>query len=1458
AVYDVLTSVGRGEDPVGVMGRHVIVGLLGASRPDGWAFVERLLLAAQRQEGLRQSILEVADEGHPEAFDRLIDIVLDQDLLRFAATVRAVGVWIGFRADVEQIPDAKHRLEQLRLYRRDRGARQAAIEDGDGWETYTALCALAMTDVVEAMAAARTVVAARPAGARAAAVRFHGATQLQSGDGLLWRTLDDEDLTVAWLAFDIVRYWPPDNAPSDAFDRLARLAHRLPDKERPLDPIGIEEGPAAVSRAPVVNAMFRLRGARPLSDFLPWIASMDPWTRESLAGAIADAGPRLTPDLRDPVLAMVGDRSPGVRAAAVAAMGKLRVHPTDAPPLEGLLTRKAGDLRRGVIGLLASMPEHEVVRSADRLWVGDTAQRDAACELLREVKGRPAAVEAATRFATSALSPRQAELLADVTGASAAPSYADDPGLGLYDPHRRAPTPAPSAPSRRRSFTSTTALRIVGALDDVAEAHRDTPLTFGSWQGAQDVLLADARWLPSPFQRRYRGLDGQDDGAGAGAGLILPEVFRRWWKNRPSDLRDGADDLDALRAMISLDVRRFGGYVSLHHQQARWWKELMDQLGGGRTGEIRHPAVVTHVLSWLLCEHVTVATVDECLDALAATAAGVPASALRALDTGSDRTGRRWDADFRHLMIEHPWLSVLFGLHGQRPDLFGVDQIRRWFHLARWFDEPRPGTDRRLVDSRLAMRAFELGIATEHDIFDLFLERDSRLLTPMTRHRRAQVAARHPEVAALADRMRQRILDIELGRGELATPASPVAFQLGSISGVTVVSRLLSGLGRATLVRGHLGYDGGREAVYSHLLRVSHPGPDETGAMLREAAAAAGVGDKRLLELAVFAPQWAALVEEALDWAGLADGVWWVHAHTKDDQWAVDAEVREMWASLSAERTPLSGDDLVAGAVDVAWFHRSRDALGAARWKKLLAVAKLASGGAGHRRAQLFAEAMAGDAEEGALVERVRAKRHQDSVRALGLVPLPEDAADRAATMLRRYGVMREFERGSSQFGSQRQANEKTAVRIGVENLARTGGMADPQRFVWAMEAAEAGELADGPVSATVDDVTVTLAVDDEGAPYIRVRRGDRSLKAVPPKSKKSRDVADLLARKTALTRQASRVRASLEAAMVNQAGFVTDDLSVLDRHPVVAPMLSLVVFADEDGALVRRAGPGRFVDVGGAVTSPEGVLRLAHPVDLLAGGDWIAWQEQLFVDEQRQPFKQVFRELYALTDTERAARPGSHRYEGHQVQPRQALALLGRRGWLADRDSGEVARVFHSHGIAARLRFVDGFGTPADVELPTVEGIYFTKQGKWVAENIETVPPVVFSETMRDLDLVVSVAHAGGVDPEASHSTVEMRAALVRETTRVHKLDNVREVNSHVVINGALGEYSVHLGSGVVHRRPGGAVCIIAVDSQRRGRIFLPFADDDPKTAEVVAKVLLLARDREIKDPTILSQLGS
>ena len=46
-----------------------------------------------------------------------------------------------------------------------------------------------------------------------------------------------------------------------------------------------------------------------------------------------------------------------------------------------------------------------------------------------------------------------------------------------------------------------------------------------------------------------------------------------------------------------------------------------------------------------------------------------------------------------------------------------------------------------------------------------------------------------------------------------------------------------------------------------------------------------------------------------------------------------------------------------------------------------------------------------------------------------------------------------------------------------------------------------------------------------------------------------------------------------------------------------------------------------------------------------------------------------------------------------------------------------------------------------------------------------------MLSEVMRDLDLVVSMAHRGGVDPEAAASTVQMRTSLLGKTIKLLNL---------------------------------------------------------------------------------------
>ena len=334
-------------------------------------------------------------------------------------------------------------------------------------------------------------------------------------------------------------------------------------------------------------------------------------------------------------------------------------------------------------------------------------------------------------------------------------------------------------------------------------------------------------------------------------------------------------------------------------------------------------------------------------------------------------------------------------------------------------------------------------------------------------------------------------------------------------------------------------------------------------------------------------------------------------------------------------------------------------------------------------------------------------------------------------------------------------------------------------------------------------------------------------------------------------------MRLSLEQSMCRGDEFNVSEIKTLFHHPMLKVMIEQLVF-------VSAYGLGYPVHAGASLCDHQGrqislkdsdLVRIAHPLDLLESKEWHLWQHECFIAERVQPFKQVFRELYVLTSNERDEGNLSRRYAGQQVSPRQALALFGQRGWVVDPNEG-VQRTFHQEGISARVGFLQGTFTPAEVEGLTLEAIAFTKRGQWDALKLDTIPPRIFSEVMRDLDLVASVAHAGGVDPESSTPSIESRAALARETVNLLNLGNVQLSEKHVTIDGKLANYNINLGSGVVHKQPGGAICIIPVHSQQRGRIFLPFADNDPKTAEIVSKVILLARDEQIKDPTILEQI--
>jgi len=343
---------------------------------------------------------------------------------------------------------------------------------------------------------------------------------------------------------------------------------------------------------------------------------------------------------------------------------------------------------------------------------------------------------------------------------------------------------------------------------------------------------------------------------------------------------------------------------------------------------------------------------------------------------------------------------------------------------------------------------------------------------------------------------------------------------------------------------------------------------------------------------------------------------------------------------------------------------------------------------------------------------------------------------------------------------------------------------------------------------------------------------------------------------KSYLTKQYSRTRLSLEQAMLSQTLFTAAELSKILEHPVVKAMLSKLVLFNPETQASGFWQDGKLLSAEGTLTplKADDKLLIAHPSHLFYAVQWDLYQKYLFDKELKQPFKQVFRELYVPTKDELETSNRSERYQGHQVQPQKTVALLRGRGWTVNYEEG-LQRVYHKEGFRATIYAAADWYTPSDVEAPTLEYVVFysLKDGKEVP--MKDINPVIFSEVMRDVDLVVSVAHVGGVDPEASHSTMQMRAALARESARLFKLTNVEVKERHILIKGKLGEYSIHLGSGMVSQG-GLQLSILAVQSQHRGRVFLPFVDDDPKSAEIISKMRLFAEDDKIKDPTILSQI--
>ena len=495
-------------------------------------------------------------------------------------------------------------------------------------------------------------------------------------------------------------------------------------------------------------------------------------------------------------------------------------------------------------------------------------------------------------------------------------------------------------------------------------------------------------------------------------------------------------------------------------------------------------------------------------------------------------------------------------------------------------------------------------------------------------------------------------------------------------------------------------------------------------------------------------------------------------------------------------------------------------------------------------------------------VRRHFGRRKPLAARALGLLPL-----DKGDTVLKRYLALTNFQREANASGAGKKAAERAAAQTGLANLALHAGFADATRLEWSMQAQLGVEGVSLGRQWEIEGYRLTL-VQRDGHPALEVQKGKKVLKRTPAAVTRDYVYREVRATLDQLKDQQRRYCQAFLNAMRRGDALSGEELDILRREPLAVALLERLVLRDEAGAFgLFRSEDCSLEGYHGERIPVAGRVWIAHPYDLAQAATLGDWQAEVVRREIVQPFKQVFRELYLLTPAEVAAGVQSSRFAGRRLKGRQSTAVLANLGWLIG-GGDEVNKPFYDLGFAAYFETGAGwyYGDEGD-DWGGVTGAltfwpldanrydYDWSQRADRRIKLSDVPPLALSEVLRDLDLVTVVAHQS--DEHGSSSEVlHRRADLVRATVAALGLPTVAVEEPHVRVQGSRASYRIHLATAAIHIESGAYLCIVPSAKQRKST-YLPFEDGgDPISSELVSKVLLLANDQTIDDPTILAQI--
>ena len=1460
----------------------------------------KLLLAAKLQEGLRQAIVETMDEGCPESYLHLFSVICDNGLQRFASVKRGIAVCTGIGEQDSSERITNKYVELIRRFLNDREEARKALQSKDTVELYLALWSIGFYNTEEIQALVPGIIKDGAKYQVQTLLYFLRCTQYS---GMNHRISKDafekwynEPSVVAAIlplylsGLYLSRYGGHKDAPSlhDYFDSKEEAIRHYDYLKNVYQSISAKEiyspyvfpwESAELTRSEIVLKMayitWMTNDSALKDDLCTCLPSLDTYMRAGYIGVVLN--PPTSHLQEEYVLQSLGDRSQDVRDEAYKVLSEMTLAPEQNQKVEELLRFKYSEMRINAINLLMKQPKEQLSGSIRRLLTDKVAERRlAGLDMMKTIRN----IEFLELIPTvkEIQKPNAKEkvliesLIGDGTEENTAQHYTKDNGFGLYDPALEVNLPEIT---QDKGFNVKKAFEFIcfgraklvfKKLSKYIETYKNEEFKNGYGEArlvGNSVLI---NWS------NYGGLSG----------LGFPELWKAFYEEE-------IGSYDKL-LMMSFMLASTGTAkdeddsdeedeedIKADQKSSNTFEPLVNRMYAGITyrglqkdlRKMPYYEQMSDIIEALAYEYKDEAVYQRL-------AVNMLLQLLPLLNTKNI---------FRQYTSKHAWLrdkleygekQVVYPIHNnkfvnfwlempQKPmndDLFiRYFTVRYQLYKLTNYMEHTPEleeTDSYLHATDFA-RAWMLGIIPTEEVYREMMGRISSpsqikaitmVLNDNVRFNKEK--ERYADIKnidfslfrSLVQKVVDRILEIELKRGDSETQVTSLAEELSYVYGAETFIRILQAFGKDTFIRDSYNWGSTKRGVLSSLLHACHPLPTDTSENLKKLAKQAEISDERLVEAAMFAPQWIELTEKAIGWKGLTSAAYYFHAHTNE---TCDDKKK----AIIARYTPIDVDDLREGAFDIDWFKDAFKTIGKQRFEVVYNAAKYISCSNSHTRARKFADATNGAVKAADIKKEIIAKRNKDLLMSYGLIPLGRKPDKE---LLDRYQYLQKFLKESKEFGAQRQESEKKAVNIALQNLARNSGYGDVTRLTWSMETELIKELLPYLSPKEIDGVEVYVQINEEGKSEIKQIKDGKELNSMPAKLKKHPYIEELKAVHKKLKDQYTRSRIMLEQAMEDCTHFEENELRKLMQNPVIWPLLKHLVFICNGQTGFYTDGLLITVNAVCLPLKPKDELRIAHPTDLYTSGDWHAYQKFLFDKSIRQPFKQVFRELYVPTPEEIEATQ-SRRYAGNQIQPQKTVAVLKGRRWVADYEDG-LQKIYYKENIIATIYAMADWFSPADIEAPTLEYVCFHNRKDYKLMKISEIPPVIFSEVMRDVDLAVSVAHAGSVDPETSHSTIEMRSVLVELTMPLFHFKNVTIKGSFAHIEGKLGKYNIHLGSGVIHQEGGAQIAVLPVHSQNRGRLFLPFVDEDPKTAEILTKIIFFAEDDKIKDPSILNQI--